>query len=89
MSHFEAVFVSFNTGFLLHSCSVGAPPSYESPSPPPAPQLPSYLPALMGCKNVESYEWLDRIEEGTYGVVYKAKDKRTGKPGSQYDTAIT
>ena len=22
---------------------------------------------------------MDRIEEGTYGVVYKAKDKRTGR----------
>lgn len=54
------------------------PPSYQSPSPSPVPQLPPYLPALMGCKNVESYEWLDRIEEGTYGVVYKAKDRRTG-----------
>ncbi len=56
-----------------------APPPYQSPSPPPVPSLPPYLPALMGCKNVESYQWLDRIEEGTYGVVYKAKDKRTGR----------
>ena len=41
--------------------------------------LPPYLPALMGCRNVEEYEWLNRIEEGTYGVVYRARDKRTGK----------
>ncbi len=45
----------------------------------PVPELPSYLPALMGCRNVENYEWLNRIEEGTYGVVYRAKDKRTGQ----------
>ena len=41
--------------------------------------LPPYLPALMGCRNVEEYEWLNRIEEGTYGVVYRARDKRSGK----------
>ena len=40
--------------------------------------LPPYVPGLMGCRNVEEYEWLNRIEEGTYGVVYRAKDKRTG-----------
>ena len=43
------------------------------------PSLPPYYPALYGCRNVEEYEWLNRIEEGTYGVVYRAKDKRTGK----------
>ena len=43
------------------------------------PNLPAYYPALYGCRNVEEYEWLNRIEEGTYGVVYRAKDKRTGK----------
>ncbi len=37
-----------------------------------------YLPALMGCRSVESYEWLNRIEEGTYGVVFRGKEKRTG-----------
>ena len=42
-------------------------------------KLPPYLPALMGCRNVEEYEWLNRIEEGTYGVVYRARDKRTRK----------
>lgn len=43
------------------------------------PNLPAYYPALYGCRNVEEYEWLNRIEEGTYGVVYRAKDKRTGE----------
>ena len=41
-------------------------------------ELPSYLPALMGCRSVESYEWLNRIEEGTYGVVFRGKEKKTG-----------
>ena len=43
--------------------------------------LPEYFPALMGCRNVESYEWLNRIEEGTYGVVHRGKDRRTGGLG--------
>ena len=48
------------------------------PERTPSPELPVYYPATMGCRNVENYEWLNRIEEGTYGVVYRAKDKRTG-----------
>ena len=44
----------------------------------PSPELPPYTPATMGCRNVENYEWLNRIEEGTYGVVYRARDKKTG-----------
>lgn len=41
-------------------------------------KLPAYYPAVRGCRNVEEFQWLNRIEEGTYGVVYRAKDKRTG-----------
>uniref|UniRef100_A0A1X7TN95 cyclin-dependent kinase n=1 Tax=Amphimedon queenslandica TaxID=400682 RepID=A0A1X7TN95_AMPQE len=49
-----------------------------SPSPPPSPhEEVLYLPALMGCRSVECYEWLNRIEEGTYGVVFRARDIRT------------
>jgi len=48
------------------------------PERSPTPDLPCYYPALMGCRSVENYEWLNRIEEGTYGVVYRAKDKRNG-----------
>jgi len=57
------------------------PPSVEENINLPSidPNLPAYYPALYGCRNVEEYEWLNRIEEGTYGVVYRAKDKRTGK----------
>lgn len=42
-----------------------------------APDLPPYLPAIQGCRNVEEFHCLNRIEEGTYGVVYRAKDKKT------------
>lgn len=40
-------------------------------------ELPSYFPAIQGCRSVEEFQCLNRIEEGTYGVVYRAKDKRT------------
>jgi len=42
------------------------------------PQLPPYFPALQGCRNVEEFQCLNRIEEGTYGVVYRAVDRKTG-----------
>ena len=49
------------------------------PSPIPE-ERPCYLPALMGCRNVEeNYDYLNKIEEGTYGVVHRAKDKQTGE----------
>ena len=48
-----------------------------------APDLPPYYPAIQGCRNVEEFSCLNRIEEGTYGVVYRAKDKKTGTTGRQ------
>lgn len=48
------------------------------PAEPTPHQLPPYLPAIQGCRSVEEFHCLNRIEEGTYGVVYRAKDKRTG-----------
>ncbi|XP_056636550.1 serine/threonine-protein kinase PITSLRE [Diorhabda sublineata] len=39
--------------------------------------LPPYYPAVQGCRSVEEFQCLNRIEEGTYGVVYRARDKRT------------
>ena len=44
-----------------------------------ASKLPSYFPAIEGCRNVDEFLCLNRIEEGTYGVVYRAKDKKTSK----------
>uniref|UniRef100_A0A8C1JK46 cyclin-dependent kinase n=1 Tax=Cyprinus carpio TaxID=7962 RepID=A0A8C1JK46_CYPCA len=56
--------------------------NYIPESPPISPvelkkELPKYLPALQGCRSVEEFQCLNRIEEGTYGVVYRAKDKKT------------
>lgn len=55
---------------------------YMDETPPESPvelrpELPPYLPAIQGCRNVEEFSCLNRIEEGTYGVVYRAKDKKT------------
>ncbi|XP_012282419.1 cyclin-dependent kinase 11B isoform X2 [Orussus abietinus] len=41
------------------------------------PELPPYLPAIQGCRSVEEFQCLNRIDEGTFGVVYRARDKRT------------
>lgn len=30
---------------------------------------------LQGCRSIEDFEHLNVISEGTYGVVYRAKDK--------------
>lgn len=52
----------------------------ESPVSSPVeakPELPAYIPAIQGCRSVEEFHCLNRIEEGTYGVVYRARDKRT------------
>jgi len=34
---------------------------------------------LKGCRSVDCYERICRIDEGTYGVVYRAKEKSTGE----------
>ena len=40
--------------------------------------LPLHNPLLQGCRSVyDTYERLDRVSEGTYGVVWKAKDLAT------------
>lgn len=41
--------------------------------------LPPYLPSIYGCRNVEEFQCMNRIEEGTYGVVYRARDKKTNE----------
>jgi cell division cycle 2-like len=44
-----------------------------------APNLPLHNPLLSGCRSVyETYERIERISEGSYGVVWKARDLATG-----------
>lgn len=64
---------------------------YMDETPPESPvelrpELPPYLPAIQGCRNVEEFSCLNRIEEGTYGVVYRAKDKKTGRINCLHST---
>lgn len=57
-------------------------PSPEMSNPPtPPPLLPKYLPALQGCRSVDDFRHLNRIEEGTYGVVFRAEDLKMSKFG--------
>ncbi|KRT79925.1 protein kinase [Oryctes borbonicus] len=49
----------------------------EQPTPKIDNDLPPYYPAIQGCRSVEEFQCLNRIEEGTYGVVYRARDRRT------------
>ncbi|EHA8589447.1 hypothetical protein COCNU_scaffold009941G000010 [Cocos nucifera] len=34
---------------------------------------------LQGCRSVDEFERPNKIDEGTYGVVYRAKNKKTGE----------
>ncbi|VVA94388.1 unnamed protein product [Arabis nemorensis] len=47
-------------------------------TPEPAGPLRS-INMLQGCRSVDEFERLNKIDEGTYGVVYRAKDKKTGE----------
>uniref|UniRef100_A0A1B0GHF8 cyclin-dependent kinase n=1 Tax=Lutzomyia longipalpis TaxID=7200 RepID=A0A1B0GHF8_LUTLO len=62
-------------GTAADASPLGITPSVKEKAPED--DLPSYFPALQGCRSVEEFQCLNRIEEGTYGVVYRAKDKRT------------
>lgn len=36
------------------------------------------MPVLDGCRSVDCYQKMSKIDEGTYGVVYKCRDRETG-----------
>ncbi|KII68981.1 Cyclin-dependent kinase 11B [Thelohanellus kitauei] len=38
-----------------------------------------YYPSYMGCRSVNNFETMNRIEEGMYGVVFRARDLHTGQ----------
>lgn len=44
-------------------------------TPEPAPQRSFNM--LQGCRNVDEFERLIKIDEGTYGVVFRARDKKS------------
>ncbi|KAG4989988.1 hypothetical protein JHK85_032971 [Glycine max] len=49
----------------------------ETSEPPVPPQR--VVNMLQGCRSVDEFERLNKIDEGTYGVVFRAKDKKTGE----------
>ncbi|XP_057543005.1 cyclin-dependent kinase G-2-like isoform X2 [Amaranthus tricolor] len=51
--------------------------SHGSPEPQVAPKRTVNM--LQGCRSVDEFERLNKIDEGTYGVVFRAKDKKTGE----------
>lgn len=51
----------------------------EEPSTVPAPPPQRTINMLQGCRSVDEFERLNKIDEGTYGVVYRAKNKKTGE----------
>ncbi|XP_003737981.1 cyclin-dependent kinase 11B [Galendromus occidentalis] len=53
--------------------------SQDAADPDSEEDLIDYLPAVQGCRRVEEFHCLNRIEEGTYGVVYRAKCKLTNE----------
>lgn len=64
--------------------STVAPPEAHNP-PPSKPRTRSIYvpertshPPIQSSRSVYSYERLNQIEEGSYGVVYRARDKQTG-----------
>ncbi|XP_057811114.1 cyclin-dependent kinase G-2-like isoform X2 [Salvia miltiorrhiza] len=50
-----------------------------SPIPDPAQPPQRSVNMLQGCRSVDEFERLNKIDEGTYGVVYRARDKKTGE----------
>ncbi|XAR64428.1 Cyclin-dependent kinase [Bertholletia excelsa] len=51
--------------------------SHGTPDPSGPPQRTVNM--LQGCRSVDEFERLNKIDEGTYGVVYRARDKKTGE----------
>ncbi|CAG2112547.1 unnamed protein product [Medioppia subpectinata] len=69
-----------------HSVTHGSDVSESDDNEPPvelgddmSDDLPDYYPAIQGCRSVDEFERINRIEEGTYGVVYRARDRRTNE----------
>jgi cell division cycle 2-like protein len=51
--------------------------SCKTPEPTGPPQRSVNM--LQGCRSVDEFERLNKIDEGTCGVVYRAREKKTGE----------
>lgn len=59
----------------------GATPAPEDEPAPVLSPRPARRPVnvLAGCRSVDEYDRLGRIDEGTYGIVFRGRDKRDGR----------
>ncbi|TPX36106.1 hypothetical protein SeMB42_g03236 [Synchytrium endobioticum] len=67
---------------ISNTANEATPPPTSLPNHHPPTHLTNKAPAgplIAGCRSVDAYEKLNRIEEGAYGVVYRARDKGTGE----------
>jgi len=69
----------------INNSGVSEPPQSRAHTPSkrrrisvPERIFPLDTPEITGCRSVEIYEKLNHIEEGSYGVVYRARDTETG-----------
>ena len=72
----------FKTSEAASKPPTATAPSAAAPIAAPvavAPELITYYCAVQGCRSVEEFECLNKIEEGAYGVVYRAKDKKSSR----------
>ena len=53
------------------------PPPQQRPLPRPSREFPLEPPEIRPCRSVEIYEKLNHIEEGSYGIVFRARDTET------------
>ncbi|KAJ3696894.1 hypothetical protein LUZ61_000599 [Rhynchospora tenuis] len=68
------------SSYTDHSSGEGSDSDFsreESPEPPKLRKRSINM--LQGCRSVDEFERLNKINEGTYGVVYRARDKKTGE----------
>jgi cell division cycle 2-like protein len=63
-----------HSGLATSSRDVVPRPAYSRYAPPR-----THHPAIAPSRSVYSYERLNQIEEGSYGVVFRARDKQTGE----------
>eukprot|EP00761_Pharyngomonas_kirbyi_P009519 gb/GECH01009535.1/.p1 GENE.gb/GECH01009535.1/~~gb/GECH01009535.1/.p1 ORF type:complete len:414 (+),score=72.04 gb/GECH01009535.1/:1-1242(+) len=53
--------------------------SHDNNNIDPTSPTPFILPGLTGCRSVDNFEKLNEIDQGTYGVVFRARDLSTGE----------
>ncbi|KAB8087827.1 hypothetical protein EE612_012250 [Oryza sativa] len=73
----EAADDDYPAGHLLDSDFEGEDCRSETPECTRSPRR--CINMLQGCRSVDEFERLNTINEGTYGVVFRVRDKRTGE----------